>query len=251
MRDYWVDLHIHTVLSPCGELEMGAPEIVDAVRSAGIDIVAISDHNSCDNFPAVAACAAGNPLVLPAIEVQTAEDIHVLTIFPEYEAAHAFQRWLWERIRPIPNDPDVFGLQVVVDERNEILRMEETLLLQGAGYDIDTVVAKGHEAGAIVVLAHVDRPAFAYPAVLGPLAEDYPADAFELSCRLAPAEAAEWRRRYPDRTFLRSSDSHSLEALRRENCTRMRLEAPAFEEIRLALAGSGGRGVAWPWEQTD
>lgn len=226
---------------------MGAPEIVDKARGAGLDIIAISDHNRCDNFPAIAGRATGNPVVFPAIEVQTAEDIHILTVFQNYETAVDFQEWLWLAMPPTPNDPDVFGYQVVIDANNEILRMEETLLIQGAGYDVDTVVKKASGVGAIVILAHVDRPAFSYPAVLGPFPEDYPVDAFELSCRLNSEEADGWRKRYPSRTFIRSSDSHMLETLSRANCTKMLMEAPTFDEIRLALAGKDGRRISWPW----
>ena len=247
MQYYWVDLHIHTTLSPCGELEMGAPEIVEQARAEGLDVIAISDHNICDNYPAVEECATGNPVVLPAIEVQTAEDIHVLVVFPDYETAVAYQAWLWERMPPTPNDPDIFGYQVVVDAQNEIVRMEDTLLIQGVGYEVDTVVAKAHEVGAIVALAHVDRPAFAYPAVLGPFPQDYPVDAFELSCRLNSEQAEVWRTQYPGRTFIRSSDSHMLEGLGRARCTKMWLEAPTFEEIKKALAGEDGRRISWPW----
>ena len=247
MQYYWVDLHIHTTLSPCGELEMGAPEIVERARAEGLDVIAVSDHNVCDNFPAVAACAAGNPVVLPAIEVQTAEDIHVLVVFCDYETAAGYQAWLWERMPPTPNDPDIFGYQVVVDAENEIVRMEDTLLIQGVGYDVDTVVRQAHGVGALVLLAHVDRPAFAYPAVLGPFPQDYPVDAFELSCRLNSEQAEAWRQQYPGRMFVRSSDSHMLEGLGRARCTKMWLEAPTFEEIRKALAGEDGRRISWPW----
>lgn len=244
---YWVDLHIHTVLSPCGELEMGAREIVGKVREAGIDIIAISDHNCADNCAAVMEAAGGNPVVFPAIEVQTAEDIHVVTIFADLALVSEFQTWLWEGMSPIQNDPDIFGYQVVVDAKDDILRMEDTLLIQGAAYEIDAVVARARECGAIVNLAHIDRPAFAYPAVLGPIPADYPADAFELSKIVNSDRAQEWRDLYPDRTFIRSSDSHSLDTLSRSNCTKMLLEAPTFEEVRLALAGREGRRISWPW----
>lgn len=247
MQYYWVDLHIHTTLSPCGELEMGAPEIVGRAREAKLDIIAISDHNICDNYPAVAECAAGNPVVFPAIEVQTAEDIHVLTVFPDYAIAAEYQKWLWLRMPPTPNDPDIFGYQVVVDAHNEIIRMEDTLLIQGVGYEVDEVVSKAHEFGAIVALAHVDRPAFSYPAVLGPFAQDYPVDAVEISCRLNSDEANVWRERYPKKTFIRSSDSHTLDTLGRMNATKMYMEAPTFDEVKKALAGIDGRRVSWPW----
>lgn len=244
---YWIDLHVHTTLSPCGELEMGAPEIVEKAREAGLDVIAISDHNTCENYPAVAECAAGSPVVLPALEVQTAEDVHVLTVFPDYASAQRFQTWLWLEMPPTPNVPDIFGYQVVIDFRNEIVRMEDTLLVQGVGYDIDTVVKKARDDGAIVIPAHIDRPSFAYPAVLGPLPEDYPVDAFELSRRLNSEQAAQWRSAYPSRTFVRFSDSHSLDTLSRANCTKMYLEAPTFDEIRLALAGKEERRISWPW----
>jgi PHP family Zn ribbon phosphoesterase len=241
---------VHTVLSPCGELEMGAPEIVGAARAAGIDVIAISDHNSSDNYPAVSERAEGNPVVLPGIEVQTAEDIHVVAIFPDYPLASAFQSWLWRawaKMPPTANDPDIFGDQVVIDKDDGILRMEEVLLVQGVGYDVDTVVRRIRDSGGLAILAHIDRPAFSYPAVLGPFPEDYPADAFELSWRVDSAQASEWRRRYASRTFIRSSDSHMLESLGRGHCTKMYMEAPTFEEIRLALLGAGGRRVSWPW----
>jgi PHP family Zn ribbon phosphoesterase len=229
---------------------MGAPEIVETARAAGIDIIAVADHNSSDNYPAVAECAAGNPVVLPGIEVQTAEDIHVLTVFPDYPRAGAFQKWLWKlwaKTPPARNNPDIFGDQVVIDKDNGIIRMEEVLLVQGVGYDVDTVVKKVRDSGGIAILAHVDRPSFAYPAVLGPFPEDYPADAFELSCGVDSDSAAEWRERYSLRTFIRSSDSHTLSSLGRGSCTKMYLEAPTFDEVRLALHGADGRRVSWPW----
>jgi PHP family Zn ribbon phosphoesterase len=247
MRDFWIDLHVHTVLSPCGELEMGAREIVARAREAEIDAIAISDHNACDNFPAVAAVADGNPVVLPAIEVQSAEDVHVVTIFPRMEVARDFKKWLWLRMPPVKNDPDVFGDQVVVDSNDDIVRMENILLIQGAGYDVDTIVSRANGMGGITMLAHVDRPAFSYPAVLGPFPEDYPVDAIELSCRLNSEQAGEWRKKYPSRTFLRSSDSHTLSTILRSNCTKMTLERPSFDEIMMALHGKGNRRVHWPW----
>lgn len=247
LRPFWVDLHIHTVLSPCGELEMGAPDIVERAREVGLDVIGIADHNTCENFPGIFEAAAGKPTVLPCIEVQSAEDIHTLCVFPEYDKVLAFKEWLWKRIRPIRNNPELFGEQLVIDAENNILKEEETYLIQGAGYEVDQVVAEVHERGGLAILAHVDRPSFAYPIALGPMPEDYPADAFELSSRLNSIEAQKWRDRYPGRTFIRSSDSHWLDAMSRAHCTKMTLEAPTFEEIKKALRGEDGRRISWPW----
>lgn len=247
LKPYWVDLHVHTVLSPCGDLEMGAPEIVQKAREAEIDIIGISDHNMCENFPAVLAAADGSPVVLPCVEIQSAEDVHILCVFPDYDTALACKEWLWQRIRPIPNDVEYFGYQLVVDENNNIIREEETLLIQGAAYEVDQIVAKVQEVDGLAILAHVDRQAFSYTTSLGPPPADYPADAFELSRRLNSTEAEEWRHRYPRRTFIRSSDSHMLDGISRANCTKMMLAEPSFEEVKKAIRGEDGRRIAWPW----
>ncbi|MPN41344.1 hypothetical protein SDC9_188889 [bioreactor metagenome] len=135
----------------------------------------------------------------------------------------------------------------MVDANNEIVKEEETLLIQGAGYEVDQIVSKTKEVGGIPILAHVDRPAFSYPAALGPMPDDYPAEAFELSSRLDHEEAQKWRERYPGRTFIRSSDSHTLETMSRANCTKMMLEEPTFDEIKKAIRGEDGRRISWPW----
>lgn len=247
LSPYWVDLHIHTVLSPCGELEMGAPDIVAKAREAKIDIIGISDHNTCENFPAVHAAANGAPFVLPCIETQSAEDVHTLCVFADYQTASAYKEWLWLGIRPIANSIDHFGYQLVIDETNNIIGEEETLLIQGAAYEVDQIIAKVQELGGLAILAHVDRPAFSYTASLGYPTADYPADAFELSRRLSSTEAAEWREKYPGRVFIRSSDSHMLADISRANCTKMTLAEPSFGEVRKAIKGEDGRRISWPW----
>ncbi len=247
LKPFWVDLHIHTALSPCGSLEMGAPEIVLAARKAGIDVIGIADHNTCDNFQAVYEAAEGDPTVLPCIETQSAEDIHVLSVFSDLDTASAYKEWLWQKIMPIKNDVDYFGYQVVLDRFNNILREEEILLLQGSGYEVDQIVSKVQEFGGLAILAHVDRPSFSYPIALGPMPQDYPADAFELSRRVDSQQAAKWREDYPERVFIRSSDSHTLDTFSRANCTKMMLEAPTFDEIKKAVREEDGRRIFWPW----
>ncbi len=247
LKPFWVDLHIHTALSPCGSLEMGAPEIAAAARNAGIDVIGIADHNTCDNFQAVYEAAEGDPVVLPCIETQSAEDIHTLSVFSDLQTAMTYKEWLWEKIIPIKNDVDYFGYQVVLDHCNNILREEEILLIQGSGYEVDQIVSKVQELGGLAILAHVDRPSFSYPVALGPMPADYPADAFELSRKTDSVQAAKWRKDYPGRTFIRSSDSHTLDTISRVNCTKMMLEAPTFDEIRKAVKGEDGRRISWPW----
>ena len=226
---------------------MGAPDIAARARETGIDIIGVADHNTCENFPGVSAAAAGCPVVIPCIETQSAEDIHILCVFPEYKNALRYKDWLWKKIRPIMNDVELFGYQIVVDAENNILKEEETLLIQGAGYEVDQIITEVHNNDGLAILAHVDRPSFSYPVVLGPIPADYPADAFELSCRINSQEAAGWREKYPGRVFIRSSDSHKLDGISRTNCTKMMLEEPTFDEIKKAMRNIDGRRVIWPW----
>lgn len=248
LSPFRVDLHLHTVLSPCGELEMGAPEIVAAYRKQGIALCAVTDHNAADNAPAVSGAAQGNPVVIPGMEVQSAEDIHLIVLFPDMETARSFQEWLWLEMPPIPNKPHIFGEQLIIDGENQILGEQEILLVQGAGYGADVIAAEALDRGCLVIPAHLNRPSFSYEAVLGPLPDDFPCSALELSSAVTPEEFQQWRRRYPGRLFIRSSDAHRLSEISKDRCTVMMLESPSFAEVALALKGQEGRSVLCPWE---
>jgi PHP family Zn ribbon phosphoesterase len=247
LRPHRVDLHVHTALSPCGDLEMGAPQIVERAREVGLDLMAVTDHNSCENYPALAGVPGSPPPVLiPGIEVQSEEDIHLVCLFPAYEEALAFKDWLWLRMPGRLNDPDIFGDQPVIDSENRILRFEEVLLVQGISRSVDEIALEARERGGLVILAHVDRPAFSYEAVLGPVPPDFPADALEISAAADPAKRLLYRERYPDRVLIRSSDSHSLASIRPDRASSMLLAKPTFEELRKALRNEEGRCVLSP-----
>ena len=248
LSPFRVDLHLHTVLSPCGELEMGAPEIVAACRKEGVALCAVTDHNAADNAPAVSAAAEGNPVVIPGMEVQSAEDIHMVVLFPDMETARSFQDWLWLEMPPILNKPEVFGEQLIIDGENQILGEQEILLVQGAGYGADVIAAEALDRGCLVIPAHLNRPSFSYEAVLGPLPDDFPCTALELSSAVTREAFRDWRIRYPHRVFVRSSDAHRLRDISKDRCTVMMLESPSFSELALALKGQEGRSVLCPWE---
>lgn len=248
MQLYWMDLHIHTVLSPCAELEMGAKEIVEKCLAEGIDIIAISDHNATANSLAVIEAAKGKPLtVLPALEVQSREDIHTVCVFPYFEEALLFQEWAWKRLAPIKNDPNLFGFQMIIDEENNILDEVETLLIQGIDASVDDIIEEVKRRGGMSILAHVDRPAYSYLAVLGIIPPNLKIDAVELSARLSSKEALTWKEQALSYTIIRSSDAHRLSDIKREHATPIVLKSPSFDEIALALHSQGERMVIWPW----
>ena len=254
LHRFWVDLHIHTVLSPCSELDMGAPEIVARCREEGISVVAATDHNHIGNAPALRRAAneaneAGEieaPIVLSGMEVQSMEDIHVVLIFPDHGMATEFKEWLWLKMRPIPNNEDVFGYQLIIDHENNVVEQEPILLIQGAQYSVDEIAERGMACGALLIPAHLDRPAFSYESVLGQLPESFPCSAIELSPGVSHTDLLKWKERYPDRTIVRSSDAHKISSISRSRCTPMLLAEPSFEEIELALQNRMGRKILFP-----
>ena len=247
LRPFRVDLHVHSVLSPCGELEMGAGDIAARAREIGLDGLALTDHNASANVPALRCACAGGPVVIPGAEVQTEEDIHVVALFREDPEALAFQGWLWDRLPGFPNDPEVFGYQLVVDAEGQILDQVDPLLVLGVAAGVDEVLREIRDRGGISILAHVDRPSFSYTSVLGPVPPDVGADAIELSWRVGEEEAARWRARLPHLPFLRSSDAHRLGDMRADRTSLLLLESLCFDELRLALRGEEGRRVLEPW----
>jgi PHP family Zn ribbon phosphoesterase len=252
MRVFNLDLHMHSVLSPCGDLEMGLGDIARRAVEVGLDGLALTDHNSCANVRGLmdAAEALDTPLwIIPGCEVQTEEDIHVVALFDQVDAAMDFQDWLFERLGPVMNDPDVFGYQLVVDKDGNILDQVEKLLVQGVSADVDRVLHEIRTRNGISILSHVDRPSFSYTAVLGPIPEGLDVDAIEISSRASDQQAAELMASLPEGRFpfIRSSDAHNLSQISLERCTKFLLDKPSFEELRLAFRGEGGRGILEPW----
>jgi len=246
---YFVDLHVHSVLSPCADLEMGAAEIVKRSRSEGISVIAITDHNHVANYKALrdAADEPGEPLlVLPGMEVQSMEDIHVVVVFPDDETAYKYKDWLWQKMPNIKNRGGKFGYQLIVDKDNNILGQEEVLLVQGVMRTVDEISSEALKMGCIVIMAHMDRPSFSYEAVLGRLPDEFRCSALELSTRVIDSEIPKWLTKYSGRNFIRSSDSHKLEQISRSRCSRMRLGGLSFEEICFALRHENGREIMFP-----
>ncbi len=168
MKKFRADLHVHTVLSPCAEVEMIPPLIVQQALEKKIDLIAITDHNASANVQAVQKAAEGTELtVLPGMEVQSREDVHLLTIF---ETLNALESWQTEVDAALPdrqNNSDLFGEQFVVDETGEVLRNEPRLLLTSTHFSIDEIFERVRTLGGIVIPAHVERTTYGLLPTLG------------------------------------------------------------------------------------
>ena len=175
------DLHMHSCLSPCAEDDMTPANIAGLAKLAGAELIAVTDHNAADNLPAVQCCCNAYGLrLLPGVEVNTAEEIHVLCYFKTVDTALEFGRLLYAALPEFPYDPAVWGRQLVMDENDEVLRTVDKLLTGAVSMDIYEVKAACEALGGGAVPAHVEKDSYALLSVLGFLPEDLPFAAVEL-----------------------------------------------------------------------
>ena len=242
MKRFRADLHVHTVLSPCAQVEMIPPLIVQQALELEIDLIAITDHNASANVGAVQKAAQGTKLtVLPGMEVQSREDVHLLTIFESTDLLDAWQKEVDQVLPEKLNNPGFFGEQFIVDERGEFIRSEPRLLLTSVRFSIDEIFDRVNALGGIVIPAHVERTSYGLLPTLGLISEKWNLPALEISRHTSPEKAAETfpaLRKYP---LVQSGDVHRLDEFL--GTTVFTLESPTLKELSLAFKNLYGRGV--------
>ncbi len=237
-----MDTHVHTCLSPCAELDIHPAALANAAVRAGLDAVAVCDHNSAENVPAARrAGAAAGIAVIPGMEITSAEEVHILGLMPDVESALALQSRIY-RALPGRNDERIFGMQVVANENREVLGFNEHLLSGATTLSLEQVVAAIHEARGLAVAAHVDREGFGLLGHLGMIPEGLALDALELSRRTSLPEGRSSFAAGANFPLLCASDAHTPGDVGAA-VSYLWLEEPTLEEIRLALAGLRGRCV--------
>jgi len=209
------DLHIHSCLSPCGDEEMTPNNIVNMAALCGLDVIAVSDHNSCGNCAAaieVAAKKYPKMLVLPGMELETAEEVHVLCLFAELSDALAFEKIVKAARSPIENRPDIYGRQVLRDGNDEIVGFEPQLLINATSVSIDRVPALAEKYKGIAIPAHVDRDSNSIIANLGFLTPEMGFRTIEVSRKLFGQKRAEFleKNRLMRYNVVMDSDAHYL-----------------------------------------
>ena len=166
------DLHIHSCLSPCGDLSMSPSRIVSVLKEKGIGLAAITDHNTSLNNRAFASlCKKEGIAPLFGMEAQTAEEIHVLCLFSSLTSALMFSNFIYDLLPPIMNIPEKMGDQVVVDEDETILEEVKKYLITSANISIDELEKEVHRRGGLYIPAHVDRPSFSLSSQFGTITE--------------------------------------------------------------------------------
>lgn len=238
LRSFKADLHIHTCLSPCTELDMSPHGILNAAAKKEIDILAICDHNSTENSPAIIKAAKNmNITILPGMEVTSQEEVHVLALFDDIANALKLQKYVYENL-PGKNDEEAFGMQVIVNEKEEVLGFNERLLIGATTIPLDMVVQWIHSFEGMAIAAHIDREAFSIIGQLGFIPDNLELDALEISPRVTVEEA---RKKYTyDIPIMCSSDAHYPDDIGK-GFTSFLLEAGTVSEIKKALKNEGGR----------
>lgn len=233
---FHADLHIHSCLSPCCDLESSPRAIARRARELGLHLIALTDHNSAMNAPAfAAACRAEGIQAVFGIEVTTREEVHALTLFPDAMSALEAGEETYRRLNSERFDPESFGDQIWVNEEEEIEGMLEKLLILGAtDISLDELGPWCRQRGGILIPAHINRPAFGVLGQLGFLPEG-PFEAVECTEPLDESRTAPW-------PVSASSDAHRLEDL---GGRRLEFEAPevSFEALKDALAQGKTRPV--------
>ena len=242
MRLFWADLHIHTALSPCAENEMAPPAIIKAAKAKGLEIIGICDHNSAENVMAVMEAGATEGItVIGGIEVQTLEDVHVLTFFRHVDALTCWQEEIYAALPGTWNDEARFGEQLILDSRGRITGKLCILLLASTSMSINYLGKRVRELEGIVIPAHIDRPSFSLIRNLGFVPDALRPDCMEISRNISVEQA---RDRFPcvaGFSLVKSSDAHRLNEI--SVSVGFWIEAPKWDEILLALRLSDGRYV--------
>ncbi len=212
---YYYDLHIHSCLSPCGDMDMTPNNIVNMAKLSGLDVIALTDHNSSLNCKA--AIEVGKEIgltVIPGMELTTSEDIHAVCLFPTLEKAISFGEYVRDNRIKIKNRPEIYGRQVIMNSSDEEIGEVEELLLPASNISIMSAFDKVRQFGGICYPAHIDRDSLSILSVLGEIDESCGFTAAELADKSKESELKKLHPILNDLKIITSSDAHYLENMR-------------------------------------
>ncbi|MHB0876718.1 MAG: PHP domain-containing protein [Anaerolineae bacterium] len=237
-----VDLHVHTVLSACAEVEMMPPLIVEQALALGLAGIAITDHNSAENAAAVQEAAAGTGLVvLAGLELQSREDVHLLALMGDAQRAAELQQQVYSSLPDLPNRPEYFGEQLVVSAAGDYVRLNDRLLQTATRLSVEEAVALVQGLGGLCLAAHIDRPTNSLVSNLGFVPADLTLDGVEVSRHCDVDRYTGARRDLRDLAVVSSSDAHRLSELSAR--TLFLIEQVSLAELALALRRQRGRAI--------
>jgi len=250
VRWFKADLHIHTILSACAELTMGPKDIVRTALERGLDVIAITDHNSMENAAAVIGAARETALfVIPGMEVYTREEAHMICLFEKLADALAFQEVIYDHLPQGEYDGDIFGMQYICDADENIVGESKRFLAFPVDLHVHQVAGFVVDAGGIIYPAHIDRKSNSLLHSLGFIPNNLPLSAVEI---VRPYDEAIQQMRFllkSPYSILRSSDAHDIRQLG-EKYTFLHMESLNFSELKMAIEQRDGRRTALSIEET-
>ena len=210
MKVYY-DLHIHSCLSPCGDNEMTPNNIVNMAMIKGLDVIAIADHNASQNVKAVMAVAKKRDvLIIPAMELQTSEEVHLLCLFKTLTDLEGFQKIVDQHLLGIPNNVKKFGEQIIMDQEDEPVGYIEHALIFSTTLTFEKAVTSVRACGGFVLPAHINRQSNGVLAMLGFIPEGMDFLAVEVSNDDLGSRFLETYENRDHYKILRNSDAHQL-----------------------------------------
>lgn len=217
MNKYYYDFHVHSCLSPCADDDNTPNNIAGMATLNGLNVVALTDHNTCRNCPAFFGAAKKQGVIpIAGMELTTAEDIHIIFLFEELSDAMSFSDEIQTRRILVESRPDIFGEQYIMDENDEVIDTEKYFLPNATTVTIEECPALAERFGGICYPAHIDRQANGVIATLG----TFPDIKGFKCCEFHNAEKIdEYLKNYPigERKIIVSSDAHYLWDMRDEN----------------------------------
>ncbi len=212
----YYDFHMHTALSPCGDVTMTPNNIVNMASILELNCIAITDHNSCGNVAACIKAAENNGLpltIIPGMELETSEEVHVVCLFDCLEKALEFESFVKSRLPFVANKPEIFGEQQFLNEEDELTGELPGLLLVAANIDLYEAVSVVQSLGGVAIPAHIDRTSYSLFSNLGFLPSDLNINLIEISKNSDPeAFMIQHKKQFmKEVAYLQSSDAHYLE----------------------------------------
>ena len=200
-----------------------------------LDLIALTDHNSCKNCPALMKAAEGTPLtVLPGMELTTAEEIHVVCLFPVLDAAMAFDAYVHDRLADVENDPSIFGEQQILDAQDNPIGIESKLLVNATSIEISELPGLVRQYGGLCYPAHIDRSSYSVLSNLGFIPPECGFRTLEVhdpGAFFADGANANLKEEY---YIITSSDAHYLQDIsEREHC--IHLDTVDFQGLAARL----------------
>lgn len=244
MRRFVADLHVHSILSPCAAIEMTPRNIVWHAQQYGVDIVAITDHNACDNVQAALEAAKGTDVtILLGMEVESKEEVHLIVLFEKMRQLRQWEHFIQQHMSGRLNDAERFGAQFIVDADDNFVAEKTEMLLASLTVGVAEISAQANKLGGICIASHVDRPTYSIISQLGFIPPDVELAAVEVSRNMRVADATQRIPAIGCLPVITASDAHTMVDFINGPKSVFYIEQPTIGEIRQALLAQNLRKV--------